>query len=67
MRGWPTQSKPPALISDSMRALVEDVEVDPLAEVVEVEERPVLLPLGHDQRDEALADVAHRRQPEDDL
>ena len=48
------------------RALVEHRRVDPAAEVVEVDERPVRLPLGDDQRDETLADVAHRREPEDD-
>ena len=48
------------------RALVEDLGVDPLAEVVEVGVRPAGLALGHDVGDEALADVPHRRQPEDD-
>ena len=49
------------------RLLVEHLEVDPLAEVVEVGERPVGLALGEEQPDEARPDVAHRRQPEDDL
>ena len=47
-------------------ALVEHRRVDPAAEVVEVGERPVRLALGDDQRDEALADVAHRGEAEDD-
>ena len=48
------------------RALVEDERVDTAAEVVEVDERAVLLPLGDDLRDDPLADVAHGGEPEDD-
>ncbi len=46
--------------------LVEDLVVDPVAEVVEVGERPVLLTLGNDELDEPLAHVAHGREPEGD-
>ena len=44
--GGRCESKPPALISDSMVRLLSTVEVDPVAEVVEVDERPVGLALA---------------------
>ena len=47
-------------------ALVEHDRVDPAAEVVEVAEGPAGVALGHDPLDQALAHVAHGRQPEDD-
>ena len=46
--------------------LVEHDRVDPPAEVVEVLEGPCRLSLGDDPLDQALPDVAHRGQPEDD-
>ena len=49
------------------RPLVEHRGVDPVAEVVEVGERPARLALGDDQADEALPDVADGRQAEGDL
>ena len=66
-RGWPSESNAPALISDSIVRLLSTCEVDPLAEVVEVDERARWPPArATSSADEALADVAHRRQPEGD-
>ena len=66
LRGWPSESNAPALASDSIVRLFSTRRVDAVAEVVEVGERPALLAGGDDQRDDALADVADRRQAEAD-
>ena len=46
--------------------LVQDLGVDPLAEVVEVDEGAGSLPFGHDEGDQGLAHVAHGGQSEGD-
>ena len=48
------------------RPLVQHRGVDPVAEVVEVDEGAALLALADDELDEALPDVAHGRQAERD-
>ena len=65
-RGWPRESNPPALISDSMVRLFRAGGIDPLAEVVEVGERAALVAAATMWRDHAFADVAHRRHAEVD-
>jgi len=45
------------------RSLVEDVDVDAFAEIVEVAEGAVGLAFFDDQRDEPFADVADRGDP----
>ena len=66
LRGWPKESKAPAFTRRLDGALVQGARVDPPAEVEEVLVWPVRLPLGDDELDDRLADVADGRQAEAD-
>jgi len=66
LRGWPSESKPPAFTSDSDSSLVERARIDPATEVVEVDERALTLAGGDDVLDNGLPDIADRGKAEDD-
>ena len=66
MRGWPSESNAPALISDSTARLLSTGSGTRSAKSWKLANGPLLVALGEQLGDEPGADVAHRGEPERD-